>query len=158
MFLPLPLLLALSLQPQPEAKPTATPAPKAQLQPLSFGSQRLPYIWNAVQPVNLVVDGLKINTIFFDRREIKSGLLKGAEFGLRAQLEVTNTSPRPKIPGFAVAVFDSENRLLGSASGGTVFGTVKPGDTETFDLNFRYVTERLPLGAYYVLSVELGQN
>lgn len=159
----LPLLLALSLQPQSEAKPAAPEgklavAAPASLQPLTFGSVRQPFTWNATLPANLVVDGLKVNTIFFDRREIKSGILKGADFGLRAQLEVTNTSSKPKVPGFAVAVFDAENRLLGVASGGTVFGTVKPGETETFDLNFRYVTERLPLGATYVLSLELGQN
>ena len=59
------------------------------------------------------------------------------------------------MPGFAVAVFDAEDRLLGVASGGTKIGTVKPGETETFDLNFSYVTERMPLGAYAVLSLEL---
>ena len=82
-------------------------------------------------------------------------LLKGAEFGTRAQVEVTNTAKYPRIPGFAVAVLDKDGKLLGVASGGTKFGTVKPGETETFDLNFTQVKERLPLGASFVLSVEL---
>ena len=54
-----------------------------------------------------------------------------------------------------MAVFDAEGRLLGAATGGTKLGTVKPGETETFDLNFTQVKERLPLGASFVLSVEL---
>lgn len=149
------LLLALGLQ-TPSPQPPAA-APVAALKPLSFASKRIPYHWDATLPVNLDLDGLKVNTIFFNRREIKGGLLKGADFGLRSQIEVTNGSSRPKVPGFAVAVFDGEDRLLGVASGGTKVGTMKPGDTETFDLNFRFVTERMPLGSYFVLSVELGE-
>jgi len=146
-----------------KAAPTA-PAPKpvpadkaaeSAVKSLSFGSKRLTYRWDALLPVDLDVDGLKVKTVFFNRREIKSGIFKGADFGLRGQLEVTNTSSHPKVPGFAVAVFDADDRLLGVASGGTKIGTVKPGETETFDLNFSYVTERMPLGAYAVLSLEL---
>lgn len=138
----------------PDAKaeaPAAVAAPK----PLSFFSEKFPYAWEKTLPVTADVDGLKVKSIFFARREAKTGIFKGAEFGTRAQLEVTNTATRPRTPGFAVAVFDAEGRLLGAASGGTKFGTVKPGETETFDLNFTQVKERLPLGATFVLSVEL---
>ena len=44
---------------------------------------------------------------------------------------------------------------LGAANGGTKVGTVKPGATETFDLAFFQVKDRLPKGDHYVLSVEL---
>lgn len=170
-------LLALGLQ-APEAKPappkappSAAPAPKAPeagtektpppagaddaAKPLSFFSGKYDYAWEKTLPLAIEVDGLKISSIFFARREAKSGLLKGAEFGTRAQVEVTNTAAKARTPGFAVAVFDAEGRLLGAASGGTKLGTVKPGETETFDLNFTQVKERLPLGASFVLSVEL---
>jgi hypothetical protein len=50
---------------------------------------------------------------------------------------------------------DEEGRLLGAATGGTKFGTLKAGDTETFDLNFVQVKQRLRRGAKFVLSVEL---
>jgi hypothetical protein len=56
-----------------------------------------------------------------------------------------------------VAVFDSENRLLGVGNGGVKIGSVNPGNTETFDLNFSRVNERLPLGAYFFLTVELAE-
>jgi hypothetical protein len=54
-----------------------------------------------------------------------------------------------------VAVFDAEDRLLGVATGGTKFGTVRAGSTESFDLNFHQVLDRLPLGDHFYLSVEL---
>ena len=68
--------------------------------------------------LNFEVDGLKVNSIFFNRRQVRSWPLKGADFGVRAQVEVTNTSSRPKVAGFAVAVFDAEHRLLGVATEG----------------------------------------
>jgi hypothetical protein len=127
------------------------------MKPLSFHSQRFPYKWDTLIPTNIEVDGLKVTTIFFNRREVRSWPFNGANFGARAQVEVTNTSKNPRIPAFAVAVFDSEDRLLGAANGGTKIGTVAPGDTETFDLNFTRVSERLPLGSYFFLTVELSE-
>ena len=82
-------------------------------------------------------------------------IFKGAEFGTRARVEVTNTGTLPKIPGFAVAVMDKDGRLLGAASGGTKFGTVKPGETETFDLNYTQVKERLGAGDTFFFAIEL---
>ena len=69
--------------------------------------------------------------------------------------EVTNTGKVPKIPGFAVAVLGKDGRLLGVATGGTKVGTVKPGETETFDLNFTQVKERLASGDKFLLAIEL---
>ncbi len=159
-------LLALALQ-APEARPApqapekgaaADKAPEPRpvpARPLSFFSEKFAYAWEKTLPLSVEVDGLKVSSIFFARREAKTGLFKGAEFGTRAQIEVTNKAAKPRTPGFAVAVFDAEGRLLGAATGGTKLGTVKPGETETFDLNFTQVKERLPLGASFVLSVEL---
>lgn len=150
------LALALLLAPQPPAtQPPAPPATEV-LKPLSFFSQRFDYRWDTVLPLKASVDGLRLDSIFFNRREIARGPFKGADFGARAQVAVTNTAGKLRIPGFAVAVFDAEGRLLGVASGGSKLGGVKPGETETFDLNFAQVTERLPLGATFVLSVELS--
>jgi hypothetical protein len=134
---------------------TPAPDPGQNLKPLSFYSQRFDYKWDATLPLKIEVDGLKVNTIFFNRRQVKSWPLKGADFGARAQVEVTNNSKKPRVPGFAVAVFDVENRLLGVGNGGAKVGSIDPGTTETFDLNFSRVSERLPLGAYFYLTVEL---
>jgi hypothetical protein len=134
------------------------PAPATAETPLSFYAANLPYAWDRVIPLAITVDGLKVSSIFFNRREVRPGffnLLKGAEFGTRAQVEVTNTGKYPKVPGFAVAVLDKDGRLLGVASGGTKFGTIKPGETETFDLNFTQVKERLASGDRFYLAIEL---
>ena len=121
-MLPLFLPILISFQ-APAAQPTqkAEP-PKAQsLKPLGFFSQKFPYEWDTRLPLKAEVDGFKLNTIFFNRREINSGLLKGAEFGTRAQIEVTNTGKLTRMPNFAVAVMDDAGRLLGVATGGSRF-------------------------------------
>jgi hypothetical protein len=135
--------------------PAAAPASEASL---SYYSESFPFAWDRTIPLTVNVDGLKVTSIFFNRRVIEPGffnLLKGAEFGTRAQVEVTNTARYPKIPGFAVAVLDKDGRLLGVASGGTKVGTIKPGETETFDLNFTQVKERLAKGDRFLLAIEL---
>lgn len=160
------LLLALQDKPAQEAKPVE-PAkfesvmvkpestPVAQAQSLSFFSGTFPFHWNQSQALDINVDGLKVTSIAIGKREPKSKLLKGPDFGTRALLQVTNTSKKSRTPGFAIAVFDREGRLLGAANGGTKIGTVKPGSTESFDLAFFQVKDRLPKGDHYVLSVEL---
>lgn len=147
------------------AQATATPAPTPAVQaaapaarPLSFDSESHPFAWDQVIPLTINLDGLKVNSIFFNKRVLKSGvftMLKDAEFGVRAKIEVTNTGKHPKVPGFAVAVLDKDGRLLGVASGGTKVGTISPGDTETFELNFSHVKERLASGDRFLLAIEL---
>jgi hypothetical protein len=123
--------------------------------PLSFASGRYDFRWDRIIPMDISVDGLKVKTVFFNKREVAKSFLKGAQFGTRAQVEVENLSRQPKNPGFAVAVFDSNGDLIGVASGGNKVGSVRPGKTERFDLNFFQVNERLQRGAYFYISVEL---
>lgn len=152
----LPLLLTtLPLLQDPAAAANQRTEPPRAEASLSFASAQKPFLWDKLLPSELVVDGLKVNSIFFNHREAKAKLLQGPTFGLRAQVEVTNTSPTKKVPGFAVAVLDAEGRLLGVASGGAKMGGVKPGETETFDLEFLQVKARVPKGATYLLTVEL---
>ncbi len=151
----LPALLALQVPAQPAPQAETPKAPE--LKPLGFFSQRFPYLWDTVLPLKAEVDGLKLNTIFFNRREIRTWPLKGAAFGTRAQIEVTNTAKSVRVPNFAVAVFDDEGRLLGVATGGSKITGVAPGETETFDLNFSGVLQRLPKGTSFVLSLEFAE-
>lgn len=165
-----PLLLAALLglpqapATQAPAPPAQAPAPQAQAAPpapeapLAYFSETFPFSWDRTIPLTVNLDGLKVTRIFFNKRVVEPGffnILKGAEFGTRAQVEVTNTGKYPKVPGFAVAVLDRDGRLLGVASGGTKLGTVKPGETETFDLNFTQVKERLSKGDRFLLAIEL---
>jgi len=146
---------AQSPAPAPAAAPAAAPVAESSL---SYFSESFPFAWDRVIPLSVNVDGLKVTSIFFNRRMVQPGffnILQGAEFGTRAQVEVTNTAKYPRIPGFAVAVLDKDGRLLGVASGGTKVGTIKPGETETFDLNFTQVKERLAKGDRFLLAIEL---
>ena len=135
--------------------PVQTPVPKLPAAPLSFLSDQFRFTWDRTIPLSISVDGLKVNSIFFNKRTLEHRFFGHAEFGTRARVEVTNTSTVRKVPGFAVAVLDKDGRLLGVASGGTKIGSVKPGETETFDLNFSQVKERLALGDKFLLAIEL---
>jgi hypothetical protein len=148
------LLLALQAAPQGAPAPVAGQT-AASDHSLSFVSVTKPFVWDRLLPVDLDIDGLKVKTIFFNVRQPKGKLFKDTDLGTRAQVEVTNTGTTTKIPGFAVAVMDAEGKLLGVATGGSKFGGVKAGETETFDMNFLQVKERIPKGVTFVLSVEL---
>jgi hypothetical protein len=137
------------------AAPLSRQGQEAPAPPLSFASKRAGYEWDRIIPLDLSVDGLSVKSIFFNKRGIAKGPLRGATFGARARVEVANTSDKPKNAGFAVAVFDGSDNLLGVASGGNVFGVVRSGRATAFDLNFFQVKERLQRGAYFVVSVEL---
>ena len=152
------LAALLTLAQAPSTPPPAPPPAPASETSLSYYAETLPFAWDRMIPLTVNVDGLKVSSIFFNRRVVQPGffnLLKGAEFGTRAQVEVTNTGKYPKVPGFAVAVLDKDGKLLGVASGGTKVGTIKPGETETFDLNFTQVKERLAKGDPFLLAIEL---
>jgi len=159
-ILALAALLALPQAPPAQLPALAAPAPvaapvSAPEASLSFYSESFPFAWDRMIPLTVNLDGLKVNSIFFNLREPATKFLKGATFGTRAQVEVTNTGKTTRVAGFAVAVLDEEGRLLGAATGGAKVSGVKPGETETFDLNFTQVKERIPKGAVYLLTVEL---
>jgi len=141
----------------PAAVPPEAPKPAAKAKdnakPLSFFSQQFKFHWDQFMPLTAEVDGLKINSIFFNKRTMS--LFRGAEFGTRAVVDVTNTANTTRTPGFAVAVFDAENRLLGVASGGPKIGGVPAGETQAFDLSFHQVVERIPRADHFILTVEL---
>ena len=152
------LLTALLGLTQTPSAPAPPAAPTVSAAPLTFHSESLAFAWDRVIPLSVNLEGLKVTSIFFNKRVVERGffdLFNGAEFGTRAQVEVTNTSKYAKVPGFAVAVVDKDGRLLGVASGGTKVGTIKPGETETFDLNFTQVKERLSSGDKFFLAIEL---
>ncbi|MBP1626460.1 MAG: hypothetical protein H6Q00_935 [Holophagaceae bacterium] len=149
-----PLLLSTLLLLTPSQGAPAPKAAESAPKALSFASQRIDFKWDQLIPLNLELDGLKVNSIFFNRKDLR--IVKTIELGARAQVDVTNTSAKGRHPGFAVAVFDREDRLLGASCGGPRLGRLSPGATDTYDLDFSHVVERLPHGAYFVLSVELS--
>jgi hypothetical protein len=122
---------------------------------LGFVSRRVNFQWDRIIPLDISVDGLQIKNIFFNKRKMSKGPLKGTTFGTRGRVEVENTSAHSKNSGYAVAVFDEKDNLLGVATGGNTLGVVKAGKTATFELNFNQVKERLQRGSYFIISVEL---
>jgi hypothetical protein len=86
---PAPAQAAPAAQTPAPAPPAQTPAPAPaaagqDLKPLSFLSKRFAFRWNQKMALGDSVDGLKINSIFFDKRTV--ALFKGADFGTRAEV------------------------------------------------------------------------
>lgn len=140
-------------RPAPAAAPARPAAASAHLKPLSFLSRQFKFHWDQLMPLDLQLDGLQIKSIYFNKRTMN--LFRSAEFGTRAVVKVTNGASATRVAGFAVAVFDADNQLLGVASGGPKIGGVAAGDTDTYELSFHQVVERIPRADHFILAVEL---
>ncbi len=54
----------------------------------------------------------------------------------------------------AVALFDADNNLVACGTTGSKLGSTKPGEEESFFVNFDYVKSRLSSAKYFYLTVE----
>ena len=125
-----------------------------ELVPLSFACKRFDFYWNQLIPIKIEVDGLIVKSLTFNKKKLS--IFKNIEFGTKATVIVTNNTNNIRVPGFAVAIFDAENRLLGVASGGPRVGGIQPGQNAVFNLTFDNVVERITKGSYFYFSVELN--
>lgn len=72
----------------------------------------------------------------------------------KALVKVTNGSSRQVRIGIAIALYDADGKLVGAGTSGTTLGTVTPGDTAQFAVEFGNVTERLEQAAQFHLALE----
>jgi hypothetical protein len=68
--------------------------------------------------------------------------------------KITNGSSRQVRIGVAIALYDADGRLIGAGTSGTTLGTVDPGDTAQFAIEFGNVTERLEQAAQFHIALE----
>jgi len=68
--------------------------------------------------------------------------------------KVTNGSSRQVKIGVAIALYDADGRLIGAGTSGTTLGTVDPGDTAQFAIEFGNVTARLEQAAQFHIALE----
>lgn len=73
----------------------------------------------------------------------------------KALAKITNGSSRQVRIGVAIALYDAENRLIGAGTSGTTLGTVDPGDTAQFAIEFGNVTARLEQAAQFHMALEV---
>jgi hypothetical protein len=72
----------------------------------------------------------------------------------KALVKITNGSSRNVRIGLAVALYDADGKLIGAGTTGTTLGTVNPGDTAQFAIEFSHVSERLEQAAQFHIALE----
>jgi len=74
--------------------------------------------------------------------------------GYKATVKVANGSSRQVGVGIAVALYDQDGKLIGAGTAGTTIGTIDPGDSAQFGIDFSHVVERLEQAAEFQIALE----
>jgi hypothetical protein len=74
--------------------------------------------------------------------------------GYKAVVKVVNGSSRQVSTGIAVALYDSEGKLIGAGTTGTKLGTIDPGDSAEFTVDFDHVIERLEQATQFQIALQ----
>lgn len=100
--------------------------------------------------LDLAVGDVRTDVIRFDW---PSAVL-GIKTGYKATVKVVNGSTKQVSAGIVVAVYDSAGKLVGAGSSGTKIGTIDPGDSADFSIEFNNVTERLEQAAQFQIALQ----
>ena len=100
--------------------------------------------------LDLAVGDVRTDVIRFDW---PSAVL-GIKTGYKATVKVVNGSARQVSAGVVVAVYDGSGKLIGAGSSGTKIGTIDPGDSVDFQVEFNNVTERLEQATQFQIALQ----
>ena len=100
--------------------------------------------------LDLAVGDVRTDVIRFDW----PAAVLGIKTGYKATVKVVNGSSRQVSAGIAVAVYDGAGKLIGVGSSGTRIGTIDPGDSVDFEIDFNNVTERLEQAAQFQIALQ----
>ena len=100
--------------------------------------------------LDLAVGDVRTDVIRFDW----PAAVLGIKTGYKARVKVVNGSARQVSAGIAVAVYDAAGKLIGAGSSGTRIGTIDPGDSVDFDIEFNNVTEKLEQAAQFQIALQ----
>jgi hypothetical protein len=124
----------------------------AAAQPLgaNVNSARYRFEGNRWLALDLAVAEVRTEVIRFDW----PSTVLGIKTRYKAVIKVVNGSTNQASAGVAVAVFDGDGKLLGAGTSGTKVGTIDPGDTAEFTVDFDHVTERLESAAQFQVALQ----
>jgi len=113
-------------------------------------SARYKFEGNKWLALDLAVGDVRAETIRFEW----PATLMRMKTGYKASVKVTNGSSRNVGIGIAVAIYDKDVKLVGSGTTGTTLGTIDPGDTSQFTIDFKDVTARLEQADQFHIVLE----
>jgi hypothetical protein len=113
-------------------------------------SARYRFEGNRALSLDLAVEDIRADTIRFEW----PATVLGIKSGYKAVVKITNGSTRQASIGIAVAIYDADARLVGAGTTATKVGTLSPGDTAEFTVNFDHVTARLGAASQFHIALE----
>jgi hypothetical protein len=113
-------------------------------------SARYKFEGNKWLSLDLSVDEVRTDVIRFDW---PSAVL-GIKSGYKAVVKVVNGSTKQVSAALAVALYDGDGKLLGAGTTGTKIGTIDPGDSAEFTVNFDHVIERLTQTTQFQIALQ----
>lgn len=113
-------------------------------------SARFRFEGNKWLSLGLTVDDVRADTIRFQW----PATVLGMQTGYKADVKVVNESTRQARIGLGVALYDEAGKLIGAGTTGTKLGTIDPGDSAEFSVDFNHVTARLEEAAQFHIVLE----
>jgi len=113
-------------------------------------SARYKFEGNKWLALDLAVGDVRAETIRFEW----PATLMRMKTGYKATVKVANGSSRQVGVGLAVAVYDKDVKLIGAGTGGTTLGTIDPGSSAQFTVDFKDVTARLEEADQFHIALE----
>jgi hypothetical protein len=123
----------------------AVPAPGA------TNSARYRFEANKWLSLDLAVDEVRTEVIKFEW----PATLLGVKTGYKATIKVVNGSSHQAGIGLAVALYDQDSKMVGAGTTGTTLGTIDPGSSAEFTIDFNHVTQRLEKTSQFQIALEI---
>lgn len=115
------------------------------------GSARYRFEGNKWLSLDLAVGDVHAEQIKFEW----PATLMRMKTGYKATIKIANGSSRQISVGLALVLYDRETRLIGAGTTGTTLGTVSPGDSAQFTIDFNHVTQNLDQAAQFAIALEV---
>lgn len=113
-------------------------------------SARYKFEGNKWLALDLAIGDVRADTIRFEW----PATLMRMKTGYKANVKVVNGSSRQASVGIAVAIYDQDSRLIGAGTTGTTLGTMDPGETTSFTVDFKDVTAKIEQADQFHIALE----
>src|SRR2546425_698558 len=113
-------------------------------------SARYKFEGNKLLALDLAVGDVRAETIRFEW----PATLMRMKTGYKATVKIANGSSQQVRAGIAVALIDKDLKLIGAGTVGTTLGTIDPGTSAQFTVDFKDVTARLEQADQFHIALE----
>lgn len=113
-------------------------------------SAKFRFVGNKWLSLDLAVADVRAERIRFDW----PATMMGVKTGYKSTVILVNGSTRQVRIGVAVVLYDHDHRPIGAGTTGTKLGTIDPGDSAEFTVDFNHVTARLEQSDQFSLVIE----